>query len=499
MRLSTLLAPAPGGLVPVAMPPGDPTVSAVVTTDLLDPSRYLSGGELVLTGLAWWRAHRPARSREFVAALVGAGVAALAAGEAHLGRVPDDLVAACVAAGLPLLRVPVDVSFAGLTELATRHVSTQRSSELATVIGRHRELMAAASAGRPGGLARVLDLLATDLDLSCSVLTATGRLVAAPAGAGPSEPEGWALAERYLRAPSLPCLVRPASGRPVSLFGTGAGRTTSWLLAVAEDHRGWDPDRRAVLDELAALVALDQGVVSRRPEADQRLAELLARAGPAVEVVGALRQAGLDPDAPTLAVLAIGAEAGPVLAECLAAIVAPWCLGPVGGEAVAVVPGGDPGVLVERVRASLARLAAADCPVRVGVSDAVTGGDGLLGAVAAARAVAAAVGPGAVAGPELLSSHALLLAGVPAPLRTAYRERVLGAVLEHDRLHRTDLIRTLTAYLECSGSWSRCARRMHLHVNTLRYRIQRIEALTGRDLRQLADQSDLLLALHLPP
>ena len=41
---------------------------------------------------------------------------------------------------------------------------------------------------------------------------------------------------------------------------------------------------------------------------------------------------------------------------------------------------------------------------------------------------------------------------------------------------------------------------MHVHVNTLRYRIEKIEALTGRDLRHLPDQVDLLLALQsLPP
>jgi len=39
---------------------------------------------------------------------------------------------------------------------------------------------------------------------------------------------------------------------------------------------------------------------------------------------------------------------------------------------------------------------------------------------------------------------------------------------------------------------------MHLHVNTLRYRVERIEALTGRDLRRLEDQADLMLALRLP-
>jgi DNA-binding PucR family transcriptional regulator len=39
--------------------------------------------------------------------------------------------------------------------------------------------------------------------------------------------------------------------------------------------------------------------------------------------------------------------------------------------------------------------------------------------------------------------------------------------------------------------------RLHLHVNTLRYRVGRIEELTGRDLARFADRVDLYLALEL--
>jgi DNA-binding PucR family transcriptional regulator len=136
--------------------------------------------------------------------------------------------------------------------------------------------------------------------------------------------------------------------------------------------------------------------------------------------------------------------------------------------------------------------------VRIGVSDVVGDDSALLAAVAEARAVAATVSPGpAVAGPDRLASSALLLAAVPAELRRGYVERVLGPLLDHDRVHRTDLVGTLRTYLDCSGSWSRCADRMHLHVNTLRYRVERIQALTGRDLRRLDDQIDLLMAVRL--
>jgi hypothetical protein len=79
----------------------DRTVDGVYTTDLLDPRRYLSGGEIVLTGLMWRR--RPADSEAFVAAVTAAGAMALAAGDAALGSVPGDLVAACRRHRLPLL------------------------------------------------------------------------------------------------------------------------------------------------------------------------------------------------------------------------------------------------------------------------------------------------------------------------------------------------------------------------------------------------------------
>lgn len=52
----------------------DRTVRGVMTTDLRDPSRYLSGGELVLTGLAWRK--NSADSEPFVRILASAGVAA---------------------------------------------------------------------------------------------------------------------------------------------------------------------------------------------------------------------------------------------------------------------------------------------------------------------------------------------------------------------------------------------------------------------------------------
>ncbi|MCZ9344987.1 PucR family transcriptional regulator ligand-binding domain-containing protein, partial [Streptomyces sp. TRM76130] len=148
------------------------------------PSRYLSGGELVLTGLAW--RHDAADSDPFVRILVRSGVAALAAGEAELGSVPEDLVAACARHRLPLFAVHESVAFATITEHVVRQVSGERAGDLAAVVDRHRRMMTAGPAG--GGPDVVLELLGTDLDLRAWVLSPTGRQVAGAKTAGSALP-----------------------------------------------------------------------------------------------------------------------------------------------------------------------------------------------------------------------------------------------------------------------------------------------------------------------
>ncbi|MFC7732342.1 PucR family transcriptional regulator [Actinomadura keratinilytica] len=97
---------------------------------------------------------------------------------------------------------------------------------------------------------------------------------------------------------------------------------------------------------------------------------------------------------------------------------------------------------------------------------------------------------------DVPATHAALLERLPADARREFRRRVLGELISYDRRHRGDLLATLSEFLACSGSWTVCARRLNLHVNTLRYRIGRIEELTGRDLSSLDDRVDLLLALR---
>jgi DNA-binding PucR family transcriptional regulator len=92
-------------------------------------------------------------------------------------------------------------------------------------------------------------------------------------------------------------------------------------------------------------------------------------------------------------------------------------------------------------------------------------------------------------------SAAVLLSVVPDGLRAAYARRVLGAVIDHDTRTDAGLLDTLRAYLDHDGSWSRTADALHVHVNTVRYRVGRVEALTDRDLGTTEDRTDVFVAL----
>ncbi|MFF8650343.1 PucR family transcriptional regulator [Streptomyces griseoluteus] len=533
----------------------DRTVRGVMTTDLRDPSRYLSGGELVLTGLAWRR--DAADSEPFVRLLVQAGVTALAAGEAELGDIPEDLVVACAQHRMPLFAVHESVAFATITEHVVRQVSGERAGDLAAVVDRHRRMMTSGPAG--GGPDVVLDLLGSDLDLRAWVLSPTGRLIAGSKVAGPAlPPETCArLAAEHLaavrtgrRGPHRVQLdgvtyslfpVRSSGRAPQAVPDARETVLSDWLLAVEADAADWPEERLDLLRGVTQLIAVERDRRDAARTVRRRLAqevlELVQSGAAPAEIAARLRVAapvllpGLGA-APHWQVVVARVEwedgtaaGGPVAQSLLEEVlVDPLATGPEpadrvavahsGDEAVALVPlpavsaehdGSEAGLhadaLLRSVREALSAGLEGDGRLTLGVSAAVHSAEGLRGALEEARHArrVAAARPGRVcaAGHQELASHVLLLPFVPDDVRRAFTARLLDPLTEYDRRHRAELIPTLEAFLDSDGSWTRCASRLHLHVNTLRYRVGRIEQLTGRDLSRLEDKLDFFLALRM--
>ncbi|MFE4970587.1 helix-turn-helix domain-containing protein [Kitasatospora sp. NPDC056651] len=538
MRVRDLLAPgAPRLRLLAAEEELDRQISGVMTTDLQDPGRYLHGGELVLTGMLWRTV--PADSERFVRTLAAGGAVALAAGEAEVGPVPEDLVEACRRHRMPLLAVPDDIAFGTVAEFIGRQVSADRAADLSALVDRHRLLVSAAGAG---GLDAVLDLLGGDLDLDCWVLTPTGTVIAGPADRLSAEDRDQLVrahlaAQRQRRRPphrvrlaagAYSLLPAPASAEqdvPQDAPRTGA-LLADWVLAVAGDVTEWTAKRRQLAENLARLVAAerhrrDEGRRLRRRLADEVLALLRRDADPAeigrTLYASTAMAAGYEgPESGSPAAegpwLVLNAEGTglpegtvrAVLEEALGGTTDRALVAGAGTGAVVVLPAPDGAVPADILRDLLAPLEAGLGPegrITLGVSAPAAGPGGLRGALEearhAGRIAASRIGRVCVAGPEELASHVLLLAAVPDEVRRAFRGRLLDKVIAYDIEHQADLVRTLEAFLRSDGSWTRCAAQLHVHVNTLRYRIGRIEELTGRDLSRLEDRVDFYLALEL--
>ena len=73
-------------------------------------------------------------------------------------------------------------------------------------------------------------------------------------------------------------------------------------------------------------------------------------------------------------------------------------------------------------------------------------------------------------------------------------EMILG--VKEPQPGEVELLRSLEAFIENNGNWERAARQLYCHRHTLRYRIRKIEELTGRDLSRATDRIELWLALR---
>jgi sugar diacid utilization regulator len=67
----------------------------------------------------------------------------------------------------------------------------------------------------------------------------------------------------------------------------------------------------------------------------------------------------------------------------------------------------------------------------------------------------------------------------------------LGALLDYDESKNSELVLTLSHYLECGGNYAESAATLHIHRSTLRYRLSRIREITGVDIRDVDNRFNL--------
>ncbi|MFE2548257.1 helix-turn-helix domain-containing protein [Streptomyces sp. NPDC059355] len=167
------------------------------------------------------------------------------------------------------------------------------------------------------------------------------------------------------------------------------------------------------------------------------------------------------------------------------------------GRVVLLAPTDSPGPLARSLAAELGQ--ALGTPVTAGSAGPAAGPEGLPGVYAEAlrclEALHALGHTGDGAGLHDLGFLGVLL-GDGADVG-AYVDRVLGPVIAYDTQRGTELVRTLEAYFAHGSSLNRTKDALHVHVNTVVQRLDRIRQILGGDWNTPAGALEVQLALRI--
>jgi purine catabolism regulator len=498
----------------------DAAVRWVHISELEDPTQWLSGGELLLT--TGMPLTGDEQQRDYVARLARHGLAGLGFGTGfRFESLPTAMVEAAEEHGFPLFEVPYELPFIALTERAFTSLVNEQYALMRRALAAHERLerivlseqgldgVAGALASLIGGPAMVFDgrgeLLASRGTEPPTVAALGAELRdRARAGARRGFAPGGELEGRSLALP-----VARASGGEESA-------PQAWLVA-AKDGGPLTEFDRLTLHQAVTIVALE--LLRRRmaDDTERRLAGDVLSALVSGELAGPELKRRLEPfglrDRTGMLVLAPPRSVKGAVEDALARAVRDELpAGLVAGTgrftcALLGLPRGADDdeelfAAAERLRARVAREVGT--PLEAGAGRAVASGDARRAFHEArcaleARALAGqngVAGGGPVATYHDLGSFQLLLSLQDDEALRLFCDSILAPIEDGEGAYGGELMRSLEAFIECNGQWERAARQLYCHRHTLRYRIRRVEELTGRSLDSARDRIDFWLALR---
>ena len=479
--VAELVATPTLGLTLVAGANGsDRRVSWAHVSELSDPTPWLQGSELLMTiGLAVPK--RPAEQRAYVRLLDVGGVSALAVSdELFAPPMSKSMRDEADARGFPLLTVSLQVPFIAIAQEVAAHTQVAAQARLATLLRLFGTLrnVAAEQLGNEELFGRLEELSGYRL----TVCSRAGRplIDGVPAPA----PE---VVEQLPAADESP--PRIADGYAVPL--PAAGHVQGYL--VATPRPGAAQMGLAAVQHIATIAALQIATrlrdhESRRREGAETLAELLAGTLDASASANRLELAGFAVGT-ALELVAVGSDTGQpddqAVARTLYELGEPHLMLFL-EELYVLVPEGSP---------ALEAVGSIE-GVRLGVS---RGFAAAAGFATARREARWALLRATDLNEKTVRSDEDLDIGWLPPNVAAQREvveRILGPAIDYDRAHGTELVRSVEVWLAQNRSTGSAARALHLHPNTLAYRLRRFAEITGQDITKIRDLVDVWLALR---
>jgi len=468
----------------------DRDVSWTHTSDLPEPWEWLTGGELLLTNGMSFPADGDGQ-RLLVERLVDAGASALAIGaQMYCPPLTRDLTEASERLGFPILEVEYPMPFVAISRAVAAANLLEQSHRLMRTERIYHALQRMVSDQHESSALRT----ALSAQLGCEVHV-VDRASAEPWYPDDPRPD-----------PELRAVLREGDGAPRQLrAGAFAvplpdGRDVRFVdlpthpgavLVLVSDARN-APD--AILTQHAATVIaleLSQSLMSiehRRRMGAELLGQLLDGRGDLRKAGWQLGELGLQPASSSL--MAITSEAAAQVRDLHVTL---W------RHRVPHLAFRRSGVL---------HLLVEDTAAVSALVRSVLGPDAWLGASApigwVGRIPEAAREAGWATRAAGRSASHTFAYGDATPLigisgiddASALVDRVLGKLLDYEKLHETGLLATLEAFFAHQRSWQKTADALQVHRQTVLYRIRKVEEITRLDLNDTGHIAELWLALQ---
>jgi purine catabolism regulator len=290
------------------------------------------------------------------------------------------------------------------------------------------------------------------------------------------------------KAPSSPPTVSGGCVVPVA----GPNGHAGWVLALESPHA--TPAGLVVVQHIATVAALRLAMFGQQREAWRRegaetFSEMMQGPMDPARIVRRLGHHGFAPDADVLLAITgplVGDSDDDAVADLMTQAGHPHLLLRVQDDVYVLLPA--TGEALDTLCAATTAPLGTSRPFRAGAALAL--------AVREARwAVGTAISRGLASVAYGDDPTVRWLTDDSAALHSLTHD-VLGAVTAYDREHSGDLLGTARTWLEFDRRTERAAEALHVHPNTLLYRLRRFEEITGRSLSTTQGVAEVWLALR---
>ncbi len=470
----------------------DREVTWAHVSDLPAPWDFLGPSELLLTNGTGIGATSDAQV-QFVERLARIGASGLVVGLGTGGApVTDELADRSGELKLPLLTVPYSIRFSDIVRTVAENSGRDASVPLDDVAQFYDLLRLSLAAGDLGPA--TFDALGRQLGLRLHLVDAeTGASVFDDEPLLPlGEVLARSVAEHGHHIPGLLQLSRDGSadGEVCALAVAVPGEP---LTALVAEPLGDRLPSAAVLQHVAVAGAVQLAqIVSRRQRHRRQGGELLDQL---LDPRRAWRVAsdepglsGLDFDACVLAVLRpVHPAAEDALHRALARAHLTSLLVQRGEQLYAVLP---QAAVASQLEPQLDELGCS-----AGVSDRLGSADRMRDAAQEAAWALSVAEANEVPVSRYGDGVGLLMPRTPGEAQ-ALVDHVLGELLAYDSAHGTSYVETVRAFVRADGSWQQAAAVVHVHKQTLGYRLRKVEELTGRGFARTAHMAEWWFALQ---